>query len=78
MVFYPLLSMAPERMLLAELSLARGDTATARRWLDSFSNAWSFGDVLYARRVACVRRELGAARGPHTHDALAHCRRPFP
>jgi len=78
MVFYPLLSMAPERMLLAELNLARGDTATARRWLDSFSNAWSFGDVLYARRVACVRRELGVRRGPHTHDALAQCRRPFP
>jgi len=78
MVFYPLLSMAPERMLLAELNLTRGDTATARRWLDSFSNAWSFGDVLYARRVACVRRELGAARGPHVHDALAQCRRPSP
>jgi tRNA A-37 threonylcarbamoyl transferase component Bud32 len=78
MVFYPLLSMAPERMLLAELNLARGDTATARRWLDSFSNAWSFGDVLYARRVACLRRALGVPRGPQTHDALAQCRRPSP
>src|SRR6266480_4367620 len=77
-VFYPLLSMAPERMLLAELNLARGDTATARRWLDSFSNAWSFGDVLYARRVACVGRALGVPRGSHMHDALAQCRRPSP
>ncbi|HEY3221572.1 MAG TPA: serine/threonine-protein kinase [Gemmatimonadales bacterium] len=78
MVFYPLLSMGPERMLLAELNLTRGDTATARRWLDSFSNAWSFGDVLYARRVACVRRQLAVPRGPHTHDALEQCRRSSP
>ncbi|HLZ46519.1 MAG TPA: serine/threonine-protein kinase [Gemmatimonadales bacterium] len=63
MMFYPQLSMAPERMLLAELYGARGDTAVARRWLDSFSNAWSFGDAVYAPRVACVRRFL-AARGP--------------
>jgi len=78
MVFYPLLSMSPERMLLGELNLARGDTATARRWLDSFSNAWSFGDVLYARRVACVRQQLAVPRGPRTHDVLAQCRRPSP
>jgi hypothetical protein len=35
LVFYPQLSMGPERMLLAELYRARGDTAAARRWLDS-------------------------------------------
>jgi len=62
MVFYPMLSMGVERMLLAELYAARGDTASAGRWLDSFSNAWSFGDVLYAPRVACVRRLIADRR----------------
>jgi tRNA A-37 threonylcarbamoyl transferase component Bud32 len=62
MVFYPMLAMGVERMLLAELYAGRGDTASARRWLDSFSNAWSFGDALYAPRVACVRRLLAVPR----------------
>ena len=52
--FYPLLTMGPERLLLAELLGAGGDAKQARLWLDSFSNVWSFGDVLYRHRVACL------------------------
>jgi tetratricopeptide (TPR) repeat protein len=73
MVFYPMLSMGAQRMLLAELYTARGDTASARRWLDSFSNAWSFGDVLYAPRVACVRRLIAAPRRQAGALPLAEC-----
>jgi hypothetical protein len=72
MVFYPQLSMAPERMLLAELYAMRGDSTAARRWLDSFSNAWSFGDAVYAPRVACLRR-LIAARAVLTPSGRSSC-----
>jgi len=72
MFFYPQLSMAPERMLLAELYAMRGDSAAARRWLDSFSNAWSFGDAVYAPRVACLRR-LIAARAVLTSSGRSSC-----
>ena len=73
MVFYPMLSMGAQRMLLAELYAARGDTASARRWLDSFSHAWSFGDALYAPRVACVRRLIAAPRRPAGALPFAEC-----
>lgn len=55
--FYPLLTMAPQRMLLAELLLLRGDKNQARIPLASFGNIWSFGDVLYGRRVACLQQQ---------------------
>ena len=55
--FYPLLTMAPERMRLAELLLGAGDRKQARAWLASFENIWSFGDVLYGRRVACLQAQ---------------------
>jgi hypothetical protein len=57
-VFYPLLSMAPQRMLLAELLAARGDAAGARRWLRSFEHSWSLGDLLFARRAASLRARV--------------------
>jgi len=60
-MFFPLTTMAPERWLLVKLALGRGDRAAAVRWLDSFANTWSLGDVLYARRARCVRERL--ARG---------------
>lgn len=50
--FFPLVTRGPQRMLLVDLALARGDDARAARWLNSFSNlSWSLGDVLYAPRV---------------------------
>lgn len=59
MTFYPLIAMAPQRLLLAELYLATDRPAAAKRWLDSFSNLWlSVGDVLYNERVAELRRRL--------------------
>jgi tetratricopeptide (TPR) repeat protein len=73
MVFYPQLSMAPERMLLAELYGVRGDSAAARRWLDSFNSAWSFGDLLYAPRVACLRRVIVAHRPLLTPTGRSLC-----
>ena len=60
-MFFPVASMAPQRWQLVELHLARGDRAQAARWLGSFSNTWSLGDVLYAPRVACLRKQLGGA-----------------
>jgi tetratricopeptide (TPR) repeat protein len=52
--FYPLLTMAPERLLLAEMLSAGGNRKVARQWLQSFKNVWSFGDVLYDHRVVCL------------------------
>jgi len=57
-MFFPLMAMAPERWLLVQLAVERGDRATAARWLDSFAHTWSLGDVLYTRRVACQRERL--------------------
>jgi hypothetical protein len=57
-MFFPLTAMAPERWLLMEFAVARGDHAAAVRWLDSFANTWSLGDALYARRARCVRERL--------------------
>ena len=48
--YYPLTSMAPERRLLSELLEARGASADAKQWRDSFRNSWSIGDVLFANR----------------------------
>jgi serine/threonine-protein kinase len=48
--YYPLTSMAPQRRLLSELLDARGASAEAKRWRDSFRNTWSIGDVLFAVR----------------------------
>jgi hypothetical protein len=57
-MFFPLTAMAPERWLLVQLAVKRRDRAAATRWLDSFVHTWSLGDVLYARRVACLREQL--------------------
>ncbi len=69
--FFPLMAMGPERWLLAEISAARGDRRQANRWLASFENVWSLGDVLYLRRVACVRRrlEIGNKREPTSRES---------
>jgi hypothetical protein len=57
--FFPLSAMAPQRLLLAELLVARGDHRRSDRWLDSFSHSWSLGDVLYALRVRQMRLRSG-------------------
>jgi hypothetical protein len=59
LAYYPTISMAPQRMLLAELHAARGDGANARRWLRSFREAGAIADVLYVRRARELRARLG-------------------
>jgi len=61
--FYPFLTMGPERLLLAERLLGAGDRKRARLWLDSFTNVWSFGDLLYRHRVACLMKEDTLSQG---------------
>jgi hypothetical protein len=48
--YYPLSSMAPQRRLLSDLLEARGASADAQHWRDSFHRSWSVGDVLFAAR----------------------------
>jgi hypothetical protein len=71
--FFPLMTMEPERWLLATLSAARGDRQRALRWLDSFANTWSFGDLLYLHQVACFRLRLEAGSGPPPTPAQSAC-----
>lgn len=58
----PLASAAPERMLLAELLLARGRTDAADRWLNSFGRVDAIGDLLYVPQVAALRARSGKPR----------------
>jgi hypothetical protein len=58
----PLADAAPERLLLARLRAARGDTAGARRMLDSFGRVWCVGDALYFEAAARLRFELRGVR----------------
>ncbi len=53
--FFPLTTMASERLQLGVLYHTRGDTTRARRWLDTFEQSWSIGDLLYVRAAATVR-----------------------
>jgi len=56
--FFPMVSMAPERLLLAGLLAATGDRSAAARWLDSFSETWAVGDAMFAPRVRTLRAHL--------------------
>jgi hypothetical protein len=47
----PLSDAAPQRLLLAELLIARGRGREAERWLNSFGNLGVLGDLVYAWRV---------------------------
>jgi hypothetical protein len=49
--FFPLSSMAPERMLLATLLSARGADTEASRWRSSFKNSWAVGDAFFVARL---------------------------
>ncbi|MEZ0335232.1 MAG: protein kinase, partial [Gemmatimonadales bacterium] len=53
---HPLMAMAPQRLLLSELTAKRGDSVEAGRWRDSFSNSWSIADVLYLARLGRLDR----------------------
>ena len=57
--YYPSISFAPQRMLLAELLAKRGDMANAHRWLDSFTYVGALGDLLYVDRVQRLRSSPG-------------------
>jgi tRNA A-37 threonylcarbamoyl transferase component Bud32 len=49
--YYPLISFAPERMLLVDLITRRGEPERAERWRRSFVESGSIGDALYARHL---------------------------
>jgi hypothetical protein len=49
--YYPLISFAPERMLLVDLLTRRGESERAERWRRSFVESGSIGDALYARQL---------------------------
>ena len=57
--FVPLTSMATERLLLAELLIAR-DPQRARRWLDTFDHSPSIADAMFTRRVRELRDRLSS------------------
>ncbi|HUP51678.1 MAG TPA: hypothetical protein VM198_04335 [Longimicrobiales bacterium] len=52
--FYPLATMAPERLLLSRLARATGRTPLAVRWRNSFFRSMSFGDLVYQAWVPDV------------------------
>ncbi len=58
LAYYPTISMAPQRMLLAELLASKGDQQGAAHWLNSFTEIGALGDLAYADRVARLRRSL--------------------
>jgi hypothetical protein len=55
--FLPLVSMAPQRLLLAELLIKR-NLARARLWLDSFSQSPSIADAMFAARIRAMRARM--------------------
>jgi hypothetical protein len=44
---HPFTAMGPQRLLLSRLLSARGDTAGAARWRNSFLGSWCVADILY-------------------------------
>ena len=58
---YPLMSMAPERLLLAELYTARHDYRRASHWAGTFHRAPALTDILYHRRLEGTEMEIAAA-----------------
>jgi tetratricopeptide (TPR) repeat protein len=64
--FYPLGTMAPERLLLVRLARATGRTPLAERWRHSFFRSMSFGDLVYQAWVPDVD-PFETAVHPPTH-----------
>jgi DNA-binding SARP family transcriptional activator len=53
---FPLTTMAPQRVLLAELHARRGNWREAERWLNSFWRTSSVADVLFHERANAIRQ----------------------
>lgn len=62
--FFPMTSMAPERLRLAELLAATGQRVAAERWLGSFSETWAVADAMFAPRVRALRARLQMPSSP--------------
>src|SRR6266545_4740995 len=62
--FFPMTSMAPERLLLAQLLAANGDNTVADQWLGSFSETWAVADAMFAPRVRAMRARLQESPSP--------------
>ncbi len=56
--YWPLIGMAPERFLLAQLAAGRRDYAESRRWLASLSHGWSVPDIIYAPKARRLEAQL--------------------
>jgi len=59
--FFPMTSMAPERLQLARLLAATGDRAAADQWLGSFSETWAVADAMFTPRVRDMRAQQKAS-----------------
>ncbi len=62
--FFPMTSMAPERLRLAELLAATGQRVAAERWLGSFSETWAVADAMFAPHVRALRARLQMPSSP--------------
>jgi tetratricopeptide (TPR) repeat protein len=56
--FFPLMGMAPQRFLLAQLAARRRDVAEARRWISSFADSWAVADIIYGSSARKLAAEL--------------------
>jgi hypothetical protein len=62
---YPFTAFGPQRLLLARLLLARGDSAGADRWRQSFVRSWSVSDLFFYRALDSLgARPLPRLRSP--------------
>ena len=61
---YPLMSMAAERLLLAEIHAARGEYQQAALWVRTFGSAAALTDALYHRRLSRIKEDIAYAGVP--------------
>ena len=62
--FFPMISMAPERLRLATLLAATGDPAGAEQWLGSFSETWAVADAMFTPRARALLAHLKVSPSP--------------
>jgi tRNA A-37 threonylcarbamoyl transferase component Bud32/tetratricopeptide (TPR) repeat protein len=62
--FFPMTSMAPERLQLATLLAATGDRAAAEQWLESFSETWAVADAMFTPRARALLAHLKVSPSP--------------
>lgn len=58
---YPLTTMAPQRLAIAQLLLSRNDARLATEWLDSFWRTSSVADLLYHGPADSLRQRAAAS-----------------